>query len=89
MVLARVIGDTDPNRTHFNLHPNHWNNRKTDLAFAPYWFYLSAEGNDILDNRINSEKSIGVHVPTKTPLQLLNTKKDFLSKPGEIREIER
>jgi len=82
------LGDADPNRVHFDLHKNHWKSLKTDLAFVPYWFYFSDEGNDILENQINSEDSIGVHVPTKVPVQLIETKKGFLSKPGEIKEIK-
>ena len=82
------LGDADPNRIHFDLHQKHWNAQKTNLAFSPYWFYLSVEGKDILDNQINSENSSGVHAPTKIPRQLIETGRNFLSKPGEVREIK-
>jgi hypothetical protein len=68
---------------HFKPYKKHWLKNKTNTAFPPYWFFDSKQGPMILEHRINTEKSIGVHVPVKVPLSLINTKKPYFSKPGE------
>jgi L-ascorbate metabolism protein UlaG (beta-lactamase superfamily) len=57
------MGDAAPNDKHFRPLSEFWNLQKTTLAFPPYWFFLNSTGNYILDYRINTEKSVGVHVP--------------------------
>ncbi|MDT0629404.1 MBL fold metallo-hydrolase [Alteromonas sp. W364] len=77
------MGDADPNDTHFRPLLSYWQKQETDLAFPPYWFFLSSEGNYILDYRINAKRSVGVHVPLKVPAQLIQTGKPYFSVPGE------
>jgi L-ascorbate metabolism protein UlaG (beta-lactamase superfamily) len=77
------MGDADPNDAHFRPLLSHWQQQKTDIAFPPYWFFLSNEGNYILDYRINAKQSVGIHVPLKVPAQLIQTGKRYFSVPGE------
>lgn len=81
------MGDADPNDIHFKPYKHHWDGSKSNLAFPPYWFFTSEQGQMILSDRINAEKSIGVHVPTDVPDDLKDSGGDYFSKPGEQRDI--
>jgi hypothetical protein len=81
------MGDADPNDDHFLPYLTFWQQRISDTAFPPYWFFSSAEGNDILEIIINAKEHIGVHVPTVVPNSLRKSNKDYFSKPGEKRTI--
>jgi len=87
-VIVMHLGDADPNRIHFQQHRKLWEDQKTDLAFPPYWFYFSEEGKDILDMQINAKNSVGIHVPTNIPKDLIKTSRDYFSNPGEVRQIK-
>jgi L-ascorbate metabolism protein UlaG (beta-lactamase superfamily) len=83
------MGDADPEDDHFRPYKELWRLKETQVAFPPYWFFLSAEGRDILDSRINALKSIGVHVPVKIPQDLKDSGRDFFSKPAETRQLNK
>lgn len=86
-VTIMHMGDADPNDDHYIPYKKHWQSRQTDTAFPPYWFYSSAEGEDILSDIINAKHSIGIHVPMDVPKQLKAMDKDYFSKPGESRKV--
>ncbi|WP_026941819.1 MBL fold metallo-hydrolase [Hellea balneolensis] len=81
------MGDADPRRQHFIPHKEHWQAKRIDTAFPPYWFLTSMQGRNILEDDMNVAKSIGVHVPLKVPDDLKESGQDYFSKPGETREI--
>jgi L-ascorbate metabolism protein UlaG (beta-lactamase superfamily) len=81
------MGDADADDGHYLPYKQHWQERETDMAFPPYWFYASAEGNDILQEIINARQSVGVHVPVVVPRNLKNSAHDYFSRPGEQRNI--
>jgi len=83
------MGDADPNDIHFKPYKEHWEKNRSGLAFPPYWFFISEQGPMILSERINAEKSVGVHVPIDVPIELKNSGNDYFSTPGERRNIER
>lgn len=83
------MGDADPNDDHFRPYKELWQLKQTQIAFPPYWFFLSAEGRDILDTRINTLNSIGVHVPVNVPTDLKDSGRDFFSKPSETRPLNK
>lgn len=83
------MGDADPNDTHFAPHADHWNKTKTDAAYPPYWFFTSGDGPQILSDRLNADKSIGVHVPIQVPTDLFVSGADFFHKPGEKRIVQK
>jgi len=83
------MGDADPNDIHFKPYKSHWEKSKSSLAFPPYWFFTSKQGPMILSKRINTDKSVGVHVPTDVPSDLKESGGDYFSKPGEHRNIGR
>ncbi len=81
------MGDADPRRQHFIPHKTHWEAKRTDTAFPPYWFLTSAAGRYILENEMNVAKSIGIHVPLEIPDDLKNSGQDYFSESGETREL--
>jgi len=81
------MGDADADVQHYLPYKQHWQTRQTDMAFPPYWFYDSAEGNDILQEIINARQSVGVHVPVALPNSLKNSTYDYFFRPGEQRNI--
>jgi len=83
------MGDADPNDIHFKPYAEHWQKVRTNMAFPPYWFFTSKQGPMILSDRINADKSVGVHVPVETPNDLKASGSDYFSTPGEHRNIGR
>jgi len=79
------MGDADPALEHYTPYEAHWQEKVTDTAFPPYWFFLSAEGIDIVDDVLNTGDSIGVHVPVKIPDELIASGRNFLGAPGGTR----
>ena len=87
-ITVMHLGDADPDDEHYLQYKEHWQKRLSDTAFPPYWFYFSAEGNDILTEILNINQSVGIHVPTEVPNRLKSDGKDYFSKPGEKRTIK-
>ncbi|WP_299079784.1 MBL fold metallo-hydrolase [uncultured Paraglaciecola sp.] len=87
-VTVMHLGDADPDDEHYIKYKDHWHKRISNTAFPPYWFYLSAEGNDILSDILNVKQSVGIHVPTQVPNSLKSSGKDYFSRPGEKRIIK-
>ena len=86
------LGDADARVVHFEQERDYWDERSVDLAFPPYWFFLSDNGREILEDRINVRNSIGIHVPAKfaddpssIPGELLGD--DLFTQPGEGRRF--
>ena len=81
------MGDADPNDVHCKPYAKYWSKTKSDVAFAPYWFYTSEQGPMILSDRLNVDRSIGVHVPIDVPQDLKSIGADYFSTPGEYRRL--
>lgn len=81
------MGDADPRDEHFEPFADHWSARSANIAFPPYWFFISEEGPVILKERINAEKSIGVHVPVQVPQELKDSGAEYFSSPGTKIEL--
>ena len=86
------MGDADPRVVHFERDAEYWFERRVDLAFPPYWFFLSDSGQEVLDDHIDIGTSIGIHVPASfaddpasVPDELLGN--EFFSVPGEGRRF--
>lgn len=86
------LGDSDARLVHFEQDEAYWDERTVDLAFPPYWFYLSDDGREILDDRVHARNSIGIHVPAEfadDPSSVPNelTGDDLFTRPGEGRRF--
>lgn len=86
------LGDADPRLVHFEKDRLFWDEREVDLALPPYWFLLSDSGREILEDRIYSRHSIGIHVPaeyatdrSQMPEELIG--EDLFMQPGEGRRF--
>lgn len=81
------MGDADPDDVHYLPYKSHWQNHNTTVNFAPYWFFMSAEGRDILNEILQVEENIGVHVPREVPKFLKQSAYLYFSVPGERRQF--
>lgn len=81
------MGDADPNHEHYQPHADHWHATRTDTAFPPYWFFNSGDGPTLLNDYLNTDQAIGVHVPMEVPIELLVGEDDYLHEVGETRTI--
>ena len=85
------LGDADARIVHFEQNELFWEERQIDLALPPYWFFMSDDGTEILENRLNVIHSIGVHVPDEManpanlPSELHSA--DLFTRPGEGRRF--
>ncbi len=82
------MGDADPNDVHFARDAAYWEKAHINMAFPPYWFFVSKGGPDILENRLKPDHSVGVHVPVdpaRRPAGL--NAHDIFTVPGETRLI--
>jgi len=86
-VTVMHLGDADPDDSHYAPHAAHWQAKRTDAAYPPYWFFLSEAGRQIVDDRLNAETATGIHVPVELPADLFVSGADFLHAPGETRSI--
>ena len=77
------MGDADPALEYFTPYEAHWQGQTTGTAFPPYWFLLSAEGTQIVDEVLNARRAIGVHVPIELPAGLATSGRGYFSVPGE------
>ncbi len=85
------MGDADARVVHFSGDEEYWEEQQVDLALPPYWFFASADGREILEDRINVQHSIGIHVPDKyanpenVPAAL--ARYELFTRPGEGRRF--
>ena len=86
------LGDADDDDDHYAERPEYWRERRTHFAMPPYWFFLSGEGRQILENRVAADHATGMHVPMEIadepegrPDELRDV--DLFTRPGETREI--
>ena len=86
-VTVMHMGDADPNDAHFEPHDTHWQQKQTDAAYPPYWFFTSGDGPRILTDRLNAVSATGVHVPVELPADLFITGADVFHTPGETRTL--
>ena len=81
------LGDADPDENGLRAQSPLFNKRESDMAFVPFWF-IGAASEPSVNSLLNAEHVIGVHVPKKVPVSLVNSGADYFSVPGERREIE-
>ncbi len=93
--IATVVhlGDATTDDDYFENHAEYWAEQHSHLALPPYWFFLSEEGERVLDERIDADRNLGVHVPRNMPDEPGNYPpelrgKELLTVPGEERSID-
>jgi len=88
-VTVLHMGDADTDDAHFTNDGDQWAARDIDMAFPPYWYFLSSEGRAVLEDRLSADLAIGVHVPGQLPSDLAEGLQDYdlFHRPGETRKI--
>lgn len=86
------LGDADPNDVHFANDAAYWDRNQPHVAFPPYWFFSSASGRRILQQRIRAARNVGIHVPVQIPADPLRRPNelrsaDLFTTPGETRSV--
>jgi L-ascorbate metabolism protein UlaG (beta-lactamase superfamily) len=85
------MGDADARIVHFAADEEYWEEVRVHLALPPYWFFGTSDGREILENRINIQHSIGIHVPdtyanpANVPAGL--SRYEIFTRPGEGRRF--
>jgi hypothetical protein len=87
------MGDADAGREHYAPHISYWQARATDLALVPVWLMLTDKGRYVLDEHVDAEHEIGVHVYKSVPDNPENRPANFegldiFTQPGETRHFE-
>ncbi|MDX1482470.1 MAG: MBL fold metallo-hydrolase [Woeseiaceae bacterium] len=75
------FGDAHTDPAFFKPNRSAWQERGTDLAMPPYWFFLSDGGREILESIVQPEQAIGLHVPESIP-------GDPQARPPEVRGVD-
>jgi len=88
-VTVLHMGDADTRDEHFAADGDQWAARRIDMAFPPYWFFLSPRGMGVLEQRLEPRRAIGVHVPVVLPPETRQelAGRDLFRRPGETRDI--
>ena len=85
------MGDADARIVHFEADEEYWEERVTDIALPPYWFFASDDGVEILEDRMDVRYAIGIHAPaefsnrTSIPDKYIGT--ELFTQPGEGRKF--
>ncbi|MGH8193746.1 MAG: SUMF1/EgtB/PvdO family nonheme iron enzyme [Woeseiaceae bacterium] len=86
------LGDADTDDVHFEQDGEYWDRRLPDMAFPPYWYFLSENGLRVLRDRLRPAQAVGIHVPVTVPDNAADREPalqdvDLFTRPGETREI--
>jgi len=80
------MGDATPDAAIYETHAGHFQARRTDTAFPPYWL-ISQHGGDWVREQVNADTIIGVHVPINIPGSVSASREDHFTQAGETRPI--
>ena len=83
------MGDADTRPEHFAIDADLWAARETDMAFPPYWYFMSEKGQAVLDTTIRPRAAVGVHVPVRldADAEQALTGYDIFRRPSETRPL--
>jgi L-ascorbate metabolism protein UlaG (beta-lactamase superfamily) len=86
------LGDADTSEVHFGQDGEYWEQRPADMAFPPYWYFLSEQGLRVLREWLRPAQAVGIHVPVTVPEAASEREPglqnvDLFTRPGETREI--
>lgn len=86
--VSMHMGDAAPDDQHYLPYKEHWQSNPVNINFPPYWFFMSAEGRDILEKIFKVKKNVGVHVPMQTPKYLKEKQHEYFSEPTSSIKID-
>lgn len=86
-VRVMHLGDAARVEEHFAPHREFLQQSRTGMAFVPFWM-LGSDGKDLfVDQVLNAEKAVGIHVPADVPEGLKQSGKDYFDALGQRRTI--
>lgn len=86
---ARVmhLGDADPAAEHYAALSEFLAAKRTGLAMVPFWFYREGDVDTIIDQTLNAQVPVAIHVPANTPPFLEKGELQYFSGVGQVLEI--
>lgn len=86
------LGDADTRPAHFTRDAGFWGTHRANIAFPPYWYFLSPSGLEVLREYLKPLLAIGIHVPVDVPQSAGRRSPpldgvDLFTTPGETRSI--
>ncbi len=81
------LGDADPSAEHFAPFAEFLAAKRTGLVMVPFWFYQSDDLDAILEETLNADTSVAVHVPVNVPAYLSEGTRPYFTQVGEVVEI--
>jgi L-ascorbate metabolism protein UlaG (beta-lactamase superfamily) len=88
-MAARVmhVGDADPGPEHYAELDAFLKARRTSLAMVPFWFYSESDVDALVDETLNAESVVAMHVPREVPPTLSEGERPYFSGVGQMLEI--
>ena len=81
------MGDADPGAEHYAGLQEFLSARRTGLTLMPFWFYNSDSFDQLLDETLNSQSAVAIHVPVRVPARLEESGRPFFGGVGQVLEI--
>lgn len=81
------LGDAASDDQYYAPHAEFFAASRTGLAFVPYWFLIDPDGRQVVEQRLNAEQAVGIHVGTSVPPELEASGEDYFATLGESRAI--
>lgn len=87
--VSRVmhLGDADPAPEHYEALETFLAAKRTGLAMVPFWFTGREDLEQIIDEGLNAQSMVAVHVPAKVPDSVKQSGWTYFSEAGEVLEI--
>lgn len=82
---ARVMhfGDADPGVQHFEPHAEFFASARTGLAIVPFWYLNTNNPDELIDETLNAQGVVGMHVPVDEPDFLEGSGYDYFNELGQ------
>ena len=81
------LGDADPARENYAALSGFISAQRSGLAMVPFWFYQQEELGALVDQTLNSQMPVAMHVPVRVPAYLRQGELPYFSGVGEVLEI--
>lgn len=81
------LGDADPAPEHYAALQEFLEARRTGLAIVPFWFTGRDDFDAIIEDVLNAQTMVAVHVPAQVPKSLKDGEWIYFSEAGQIMEI--
>ncbi len=79
------FGDATDDADLYHPHEQFWQSTRTQIGLIPFWLALTPDGRTIINDIINVEKNIGVHVPARGYPALDELGVEYLLLPGQTK----